>query len=249
MSDLKLGALAPVRPYGLSDLTVYAAGKLPAAPAVAEVPTVADWQMFGNGPDPSLTVNHGQPVGDCTIAGAAHAILAWNAEVKQHDVVPTANQVVDAYFGLTGGADAGCVEANVLSHWHKTGLFGHQIAGYAPVHTNSISTLFQAIAFYGGAYLGVALPESAQEQFARGQDWSYVPFSPIEGGHCILAVGYDTKHDVVQCVTWGSVVNVRLSWLAHYMTEAWAIISHEFIEAERGPRLDLATLQADLKSL
>jgi hypothetical protein len=237
MTDkMKLGALAPRRPFGLSTLAVYAEGKLPAPPANVAVPHVAHWGMMDN-----------DRLGCCTVSGAGHAIIAWNTEVHENDHVPTDAEVQSTYFSLTGGADAGCVEADVLDTWHKNGLFGHKIAGYAPVETHDFVGLQQAIAFYGAAYLGVALPESAQEQFQTGAAWTVVPGSPIEGGHCILAVGY--SHEYVQCVTWGGIVNVSYPWLANYLTEVWAIIPNEFVEAGRGPSIDLNTLKADLAAI
>lgn len=232
----KLGALAPQRPHSLSTLAVYSSGKLPKPPAVARVPKVQVWGMMDN-----------DRLGCCTISGVGHAILAWNQQVGVHDAVPTDAQVESTYFDLTGGPDAGLVEANVLKRWHKHGLFGAKIAGYAPVETHDFVGLQQAIAFYGVAYLGVALPASAQDQFANNKPWVFDPKSPIEGGHCIVAVGYDHKY--VYCVTWGGVVKVTWPWLSHYLTEAWAIISNQYVEAGRGPVLDLKTLQADLSSL
>lgn len=232
----RLGALAPQRPYGLSELSVYAQGKLPTPPAHVDAPGVDPWQMFLN-----------DTYVDCTVAGVAHAILAWNAEVHESDAVPTDEQVKSTFFALTGGVDSGCVEADVLRTWYQDGLFGHKIAGYAPVNPRDVVGLHQAIAFYGGAYLGVALPQSAQEQFAHGYEWNVVPGSPIDGGHCILAVGYDDYG--VECVTWGSTVLVSYPWLAAYCTEVWAIIGNQFVEAGHGPALDIKTLQADLAAI
>ena len=236
MTRYKLGALAPQRPFGLKTLAIYANGRLPAPPVSSPVPAVAEWRMMDN-----------DRLGCCTVSGVGHAIMAWNAEVSKSDHVPTDEEIQSAYFDLTGGADAGCVEADVLKHWQRHGLFGHKIAAYASVETHDLIGLQQAIAFYGAAYLGVALPESAQEQFANGETWTVDPSSPIEGGHCILAVGYD--HESVQCVTWGGVVNVSYPWLSTYLTEAWAIIGNEIVEAGHGPSLDLVTLQADLASI
>jgi hypothetical protein len=237
VSELKLGALAPKRPFGLATLATYAKGKLPAPPAKVPVPSVSPWQMFLN-----------DTYGDCTVAGVAHAILAWNAEVGEHDHIPTDAEVQAEYFELTGGADSGCVEADVLQQWHNHGMFGARIAGYAPVEPHDIIGFHQAVAFFGAAYLGVALPESAQEQFAANQAWTVVPGSPIEGGHCIVAVGYDQHY--VQCVTWGKVVNVSYPWLAKYCTEVWAILPHQFAEAGKdGAGIDLKSLQADLAAL
>ena len=232
----KLGALAPKRPYGLSTLDVYANGKIPAPPASVPIPGYEGWGMFLN-----------DTYGDCTVAGVAHAIMAWNKEVDEHDEVPTDAQVESTYFALTGGADSGCVEADVLQTWHNDGLFGHKIAGFAPVRTSDVTGIHQAVAFYGAAYLGVALPESSQQQFAAGEEWTVVPGSPIEGGHCVLIVGYNQSS--VQIVTWGQIVNVSYPWLSKYLTECWAIIPNQFVEAGKGPSLDLATLQADLSHI
>lgn len=237
MLTYKLGALAPKRPFGLATLAAYANGKLPAPPAQTKTPDPGQWQMFLN-----------DTYGDCTVAGVAHAILAWNAEVNEHDHIPTDDEVQSEYFELTGGQDSGCVEADVLQQWHRHGMFGTKIAGYAPIEAHDLVGLHQAVAFYGAAYLGVALPESAQQQFASGHDWSVVPGSPIEGGHCIVAVGYD-QHSV-QCVTWGQVVNVTYPWLAKYCTEIWAILPHQFMEkGTDGAGIDFHSLEADLSSL
>lgn len=236
MTHYKLGALAPKRPYGLSTMSVYAKGRLPKPPTKVKIPTVEQWGMMDN-----------DRLGCCTVAGIGHAIMAWNAEVAERDHVPTDDEVQLTYFTLTGGLDSGCVEADVLKHWHQNGLFGHKIAAYAPVETHDFIGLQQAIAFYGAAYLGVALPESAQEQFANGEPWTVDPNSPIEGGHCILAVGYDQQF--VYCVTWGGVVAVAYPWLASYLTETWAIIANEFVEAGKGPLLDLEAMRSDIASI
>ena len=103
MSDHKLGKLAATRPHGLRDLVAYSNGPLPTPPASVDVPYVPEWGMAGNGPDPSLTVNGGKPVGDCVIAGAAHTIMASNVEVQRLDAVPSSDAVVEQYFAITGG--------------------------------------------------------------------------------------------------------------------------------------------------
>ncbi len=235
MTDLKLGALPPQRPYGLADLSTYHVGRCPDPPAAVSVPNVPDWRMFLN-----------DTYGDCTVAGVAHAIMAWNAEVSAADAVPADGDVARAYFSLTGGPDAGLVEADVLQKWHTDGLFGQTIAGYAPVQPTDVAGLRQAIAFYGAAYLGVALPQSAQTQFPI-RIWTPEPGSPVVGGHCIVAVGYSSSF--VECVTWGQIVHVTYPWLAAYLTEVWAAIPHQFVEKGRGPVLAIDALQADLAAL
>lgn len=230
----KLGALPAVRPHGLSDLAVYAGGKLPTPPAKVVNPC-RDLRMFDN-----------DRLGCCTYSGVGHSIIAWNALTDESDTVPTDDQLQVAYFAQTGGADSGCVEADVLQKWQRTGLFGHQLAGYAPVDSKSVEAIHQAIAFYGVAYFGVALPESAQDQFPD-RVWTVEPGSPIEGGHCIVGVAYDSSY--VYCRTWGGTVAVSYPWLDKYLTESWALLPNQYVEAGKGPTLDLASLRADLAAL
>jgi hypothetical protein len=182
--------------------------------------------------------------GDCTMAGVAHLIAAWDVEVTEDDLVPSSDEVVKEYFSLTGGQDSGLNEANVLQTWHRSGLFGHKIEAYAPVSPSNLVEIQQTIAYYGGAYFGIQCPQSAQEQFQNGQPWTYVPGSPIEGGHCIDGLGYTPSG--LLCATWGGIALVTWQFLAHFLEEVWAIISPEFVAAGKGPLLDLATLEADL---
>lgn len=232
----RLGKLPAKRPHGLSDLAVYAAGKLPPPPASVPVPK-AQYPMDGN-----------DQYGDCVMAGTAHLIAAWDAEVGQSDPVPTGDAVVQEYFALTGGPDSGLNEADVLAHWQQVGLFGRRIEGYAPVDPRNLVELHQAVAFYGGSMLGIACPQSAQEQFAAGEPWTFVPNSPVVGGHCIVALGYTPT--AVLCATWGGIAEVTYSFLAHFMDEAWAVIGSPI--AERGADalgIDLGSLQADLERI
>lgn len=232
----KLGKLPATRPYGISDLGAYLMHRPPAPPAAVSAPAVASWPMAGN-----------DQYGDCVFAGSCHAIQAWNAEVSEHDAVPADQAVVDAYLAYTGGEDVGANISQVLRMWQRKGLFGQKIAAFAPVNEKSIADLHMAIAFYGNCKIGIQCPESAQEQFGEGKPWTVVPGSPIEGGHDIELVGYDAN--CVYAVTWGAVVEVTYPFIAKFCDEAWAVIPHQFVEAGKGPALDLKSLQADINSL
>lgn len=233
MSLYKTGRLPATRPAALGDLDVYAAGKLPTPPPTVTVPAGA-YPIDGN-----------STYGDCTMAGAAHLIEAWNTESKQTDPVPDEATVVAEYLKLTGGPDSGLSEAEVLKVWQTEGLFGERIAGYAPVDPQDLLQIHQAVAFYGGCYLGIECPESAQRQFAGGEPWTYQG-SPVEGGHCVVALGYGPS-GALQCATWGGIAVLEASFLAHYLDEAWVILPSQMVEA-KGDALgiDLAALQADL---
>jgi len=182
------------------------------------------------------------------MAGVAHLIGAWDVDFKQTQPVPGEAEVVKEYLTLTGGPDTGLVEANVLKTWHTGGLFGEKIAGYAPVSPKDILAIHQAIAFYGGCYLGIECPRSAQEQFAAGEPWTYVKDSPVEGGHCIVALGYDERH--VECATWGGIAQVTYPFFAHYLDEAWVVLSEQLVDAKKDALgISLAALQADLEKV
>ena len=234
--NMHYGKLPATRLAGVRNLSDYATGRLPAPPASVPAPKVP------------LPMDGNDKVGDCVMAGTAHLLAAWNFIVHTHDAVPSETAVVNTYFELTGGQDSGLNEQTVLETWRTEGLFDYRIAAYAPVDHSSIVELHQAIAFYGGAMLGIACPESAQEQFASGSAWTYVAGSPVEGGHCIVALGY--THLGLLCATWGGIAEVTYPFLSHYLDEAWACIPNQYAEHNGDGRgIDLKALQADLDGL
>ena len=236
--QFKLGKLDPKPLSGVGLISEYETKALPTPPNFVPVPAVSNWGILGN-----------DQYGDCTIAGAGHLDMAWDIEVNESDPIPNTAETTKEYFNLTGGQDTGLAETDVLNHWLKTGLFGYEISAFAPLAYNTKLSLQQATAFYGSVYFGVQLPQSAQDQFTPGgvSTWSVVPGSPIEGGHCIVGVGYNAAG--IQVITWGQVVTATWNWIAQYVEEAYVIIPKQFVQAGKGPILDLASLQADLKAV
>ena len=112
----------------------------------------------------------------------------------------------------------------------------------------------QVIAYLGNAYLGIQCPVSAQQQYAQqsqtGQlvPWTVVNGSTINGGHCIVAVGYTAEG--LLCVTWGTIVLVTWAFLTKYCDEAWALLTNEIVEHGADTfGLQTAKLAADLDAL
>jgi hypothetical protein len=62
-------------------------------------------------------------LGDCTIAGVAHAVTTYHALIKK-DSIPSAKGVEKLYFHLTGGPDTGLNELDVLTTGVRTALWG-----------------------------------------------------------------------------------------------------------------------------
>jgi hypothetical protein len=250
VSSLKLGKKDAVRPVGLHDLMTYTPAGFPAAPDtfgdLRNLQAIA-WGMDGN-----------DTLGDCTIAGADHVIATENALLGTKDRRPTP-AILEAQYKTLSPNDQGCVIATVLQTWRSGGLFAmptgtNKISQYAPFDQRKKAEFLQVIAFTGNAYIGISCPQSAQQQFAKQAKtgtlvpWTVVKGSPVAGGHCIVAVGYEAEG--LLCVSWGGVVLVTWAFVTKYCDEGWAILTQEL--AEQGADtfgLDTAQLDADLDAL
>lgn len=199
-------------------------------------------------------------LGDCTIASAAHMVLSASTNNEAPKTISdadiqTAYSAVSGYVAGDPSTDNGAVELDVLNYWRQTGIGGDKIEAYAAIDLSENEALIkQAIWLFGGIYIGVDLPLSAQDQdvwnitgadaanghlIGRNQPGSW-------GGHAIPVLGYDTQ--AYQCVTWGAAKWMTKAWFDAYVTEAYVVISPDWVPpAGVAPNaLDLKTLQGDL---
>ena len=230
----KLGRLAP-KPMHSPDFTHYLKSPLEEPPLSVTAPNLT-YPMADN-----------DKIGDCTIASVIHCDQVWSSEVKEAYEYPGDEEVRAEYFTLSGGQDSGLVEQNVLQKWKNQGLFGNKIWGYAPVAPKHTHAIKQVVANYGAVYTGILMPQPAQEQFATGQPWTLTGTQAdynVLGGHAVPIVGYGIDGPTI--VTWGKLQKVTWQWWMTYSEEAWVILPHEFIEAGRGPTLDLKALEDEL---
>jgi len=235
----KLGKLDPKRPAGLHALAFYQHNPLPAAPNKVDVPQINDWGMLGN-----------DKYGDCTFAGIVHARMAHATLLGVTETFPSDTDVENAYLSYTGGKDVGAVEADLLNFWKNNELFGKKLSAFAPTDHADQDELRSVIASYGLAYIGVQLPVTFQQQFINNEPWelTHTPAdNQIEGGHCVILVGYDEQY--AQCITWGKVQQVTWEWLSSYMQESWALITPEIVEKGVYGDMRLDDLLADLEKL
>ncbi|GAA2023711.1 hypothetical protein GCM10009839_21730 [Catenulispora yoronensis] len=236
-----MGKLKPQFPVALKDMHCYATAPLPKAPDKVDHagPVTEGFPMDGN-----------DQYGDCTMAAAAHMIQAWNAQTGIDLPVPADADVIAQYLKLSRGKDSGLVESRVLQDWMRDGLWETRIVGYAPVNVHSLEGLKQAIAYFGGVYVGIQVPGNAESQFADEQPWALVPdwqSQPIKGGHAVPLLGYDEQF--MYCVTWGAVQKMTWDWWSVYGDEAWVILSEEYQKAGKIGGIDVAMLKADLGNL
>jgi hypothetical protein len=227
----KGGRLAAFIPPGLKTLMEYATGPL-TAPGSFAVPA-GPYQMDNN-----------EKEGDCTIAGVAHLLQAWNRLFKGKARIPGVTTIKKVYRELTGGPDTGLVEANVLAAWKNTGLFGTKIDAYAPVKVTDPNAIKCAIAFYGGCYLGIVVGQEQEEQFERGEAWKWVA-GQEEDGHCVVALGFTPEG--LLCATWGEIALLPWAFLKPSLKEAWCVFGPQLKAAGTDTLgVNVPALEADL---
>ncbi|QXX74213.1 hypothetical protein [Methylovirgula sp. HY1] len=247
MPVMKLGKLAPKHDMRIPMLAKYTAN-LPAPPASCNWGEhgPADWGAMLN-----------TTLGDCTCAGVGHAIQAWTLQSTGKMLTLPDSTIIGLYekFGYVPGdasTDNGAVETDVLKYWLKNPVDGHSLDGFVALQPHDIKDIKDAIWLFGGAYIGVALPISAQ-----GQSIWLVPPEGLTGngapgswgGHCVYVVGYD--HGSVYFISWGKLMRMSWNFWWAYTDESYGLLSPDWIEVTgMAPSdFDRAALVADMAAL
>jgi len=114
--------------------------------------------------------------GDCVIAARAHLTLRFE-HIEQGSVLMISdNDVVKEYWKESGGADDGLNMLDSLKAWRQTGWlaagFPYKINAFAQITPTGHDEVQAAIYLLTAAYVGLALPKSAQAQIQTGQPWA-----------------------------------------------------------------------------
>jgi hypothetical protein len=216
-------------------------GRLPTPPdTFDETSGVGSWPMYAN-----------DRIGDCTTAAAGHMIEAWTAAGQGQAIEVPESAVLDAFdhVKLTDPAtgEEGAIELDVLRYWRKNGVGGHRIGAFARVAVFDQQLAQTAAWLFGGLYIGLQLPLTAQAQPVW--DWTGSLTGPARpgswGGHAVDVVRYDKNGLTV--VTWGRLQDMTWRFWDRYCDEAYCILSDDFLKKGNAPNgFDLATLEADL---
>jgi len=217
---------------------------------LAPPPVSADWCSKVQ----SWPMDRNDSIGDCTCAGVAHLLQAWTTYVGT-PVILADDQVVGLYSAITGydpsnpSTDQGAVELDVLNYWRSTGAVGHKIDAYARVAVANTDQVKTALSLFGGLYLGLALPLSAQSQTVWDATGGYQGRPGSWGGHCVVAQAYDENGLTV--ITWGQAKRMTWAFFSAYCDEAYACLSRDFLTATGTDPAGLAwdALEADLAAL
>lgn len=209
---------------------------------------------------PQIGMHLNDTWGCCVLAADASVVEVMTYYGQGSEVVVPDEAVLQAYeavghFDPNAGSpgsnptDNGAQVPDGLKYLQQHGMAGSTIAGYGDVDPAAVERIKTAIYEFGAVDFGVNLPASAQAQFQAGLDagrtpvWDYDPAADnsIEGGHCILAVGYNTSGFLI--FTWNAVVLVTWAWWARFGSEAWAVVSHDWVSATSGKDPDGVDLE------
>lgn len=220
-------------------------------PSLPPAPARCDWTKGIT----SWGVMLNDKLGCCTIAGAAHALQVWSANTDA--MITVADDVVQKYYAEWDGynpadpsSDSGGVELDVLNDWKKQGLDGHALAAFADAKPANLVEIRQSIALFGGVYVGIALPMTAQKQ----DTWDVVPHGGADakkgswGGHCVFVPKYD-EHSFT-CITWGELKTMTAAFFKEYCDEAHTLLGANWLSVKGSPSgFDRAQLQTDLGAI
>lgn len=226
-------------------LSKYVGAVTPPPASVDYLTGVPAWGMFKN-----------DTLGDCTCATTGHYVQQWTYDAAKNEVTISDSDIVVAYSAVsgydpqTGANDNGAVELDVLNYWHKTGVGGHKIAAFVKVTPSNHDQVKQAVNLFGGVYIGLGLPISAQNQV--GSLWTVTTGADAEvgswGGHAVHVGAYDADGPTV--ITWGAPQKMTWEFWDKYVDEAYAVLSEDWLNDGKDPQgLDLATLTTDLANV
>ncbi len=163
--------------------------------------------------------------GDCVIAGRAHMTLRFESAEQGRVIAVHDGDVIREYDRESGGIDSGLVMLDSLKAWRRGWTAAgenYDIHAFAALNPRDASEVKAAISSLSGAYVGVALPLSAQEEVQNRQPWTQISDNPGSwGGHCIYIPAYD--QDGLTCITWGQRQRMTWEFFAAYCDEAFAI--------------------------
>ena len=209
-----------------------------------------NWLMLGN-----------DEVGDCVIASRCHLTMLDTSIGPEATARFTTASAIAEYSAVTGydpndpSTDQGTDMRAMCSYQRKTGLKDadgnrHKIGAYLALEPGNTLQALQAVWLFGGFPFGFTVPESAMEQFDKGEIWDDVGDTNILGGHEVCGVGTMDWHGRLTVVTWGKRQEMTFAFLKAYNDESWAYVDPEILSAGGTWRgLNLDKLNEDMAAL
>jgi hypothetical protein len=241
MASYRFGKHPPQRDYRTLRFKDYLKPKIAPPPAAVNTLTRVYANLKISNPSKLFPMDGNDTLGDCTIAGLAHAVTTYQALIKKSSI-PAKTAVEKLYFHLTGGPDSGLNELDVLNYWRQNGALGEKMLAYVSVEPKDHIHVQQAIQLFGGVYLGFQVQQNCIQEFDNHQPWTPGPLT--NDGHAVFAVAYDPND--VTVLTWGNTQQATWAWWDECVDEAYAILPGAATKPGYAPGFDIAKLQADL---
>lgn len=206
---------------------------------------ITDFGMGGNGPDPTLTVNGGKPVGDCgpnAVPKNANMIDAVLAGIGASGYTMTSDEIVELYFEYTNGQDVGVDLGDWLLWLFKKGL----IKGFVKLRLEEID---DALSMGLAVVVGVNLNPQADDQVDEGKPWDIGPGDQPdpEDGHAILYIKANAQDGERAWASWGQQVISTYRWYLACPQQAFGVVTDPDALERNG--FPVAQLLADLAGM
>jgi hypothetical protein len=198
------------------------------------------WPMLGN-----------DRYGDCVFASSGHRRIT-QAAMNGTQVYVTKTEALRAYAAVTGfnpktGAnDNGAVMVDAANWERHHRLFNDIVYAFARIQIDprDRELMDLATAYFGGVWMGVWLPATAQRQTGPGKVWDYTPGPGSEpgswGGHAIWVPKSEPGSRT--CVTWATLQQMTDAFIEHYADEAWVILPNTWHRKDPFDAIDWASL-------
>jgi hypothetical protein len=187
--------------------------------------------------------------GCCVEVAIAHCIQTWTANAAR-EFMPTEKQVVKTYFERTGGEDSGLVVLDELTNWRKIGRWGHPMSVFAYLNPRSDREVKYAIYLFGGAVMGLSLPNYIADAETWGRPGPDVSDDDAEpgswGGHAVHLGGYKSSSYFTS--TWDQIIKMTDWFKDKYADECYVCLSLDWFTKDHQTPEGFAwkDLQADL---
>lgn len=229
-----LGRQAAVHPVGYAMVD-----EVVDANSIADAPATFDhlgdfdgFEMLGNGPDSSLTVNGGRPVGDCGFVGTVNLGVTDAVCCMEHYDIPASDTVVTSYLAFDHGVDQGVNLSALLAYWTQFGLpWAKPPKGYAGLNFRDVDAVWAYLAAFDSLYTGIVVTSAMQEQTQRGEPWDITGTDAdfdVQGGHCVVMLPVRTS-DGGEFATWGMRQPFTERWLRRYVEECHVVLTEQLV--------------------
>jgi len=185
--------------------------------------------------------------GSCTISAAGHMVQSWSVYAERGQQNIPDSEIIKAYLTISP-EDNGAYMLDALNHWRKTGVGTDKVEAFVEVEPRNVTQAKLAIHYFGGVYIGMALPDKSLYG-----PWT-VPTGPGNpyNGHAVNLIGYDDARQMFKVCTWGEIWDMSYSWYESYADECYAVLNDLSLIQASGltpSGFDWAKLQNDLNHL